>query len=98
LRKCFRKREHPGVIARRLAEAAVDCARCRRLVAEGTDPLAFAPPRTVDLGAAAGYAPSRIFGVSDAPSMRCPDCGREVRHEEYRGAVFVRLDLDRPPG
>jgi len=85
------------VIPRSLASASVDCPRCRRLLAEACDPLVLLPPRSVDLGAAASYAPSRIFGVPDAPTMHCPDCGRPVHCEEHRGAIVVRLELDRDP-
>ena len=85
------------MIARALAEAAVDCPRCRQLVAAGDASLTLRPPRRVDLGAAASYAPSRIFGCRDAPEMRCPDCDRQVRVEEHRGCVAVWTALDRDP-
>jgi hypothetical protein len=85
------------MIDRALAEAAVDCPRCRRLVAAGAASLTFLPPCRVDLGAAASYAPSRIFGCHDAPGMRCPDCGRQVRVEDQRSCVWVWMDLDRDP-
>jgi hypothetical protein len=78
--------------------AALDCPRCLELAARhAPETVELKAPRTVDLGAAAGYAIAEHFAQTAAPTQTCPDCRRVVEVVEYRNLVLTWMTLDRDP-
>lgn len=78
--------------------AALDCERCRALVAgHAPDPVAIAGPRTADLGTGVAYAIGRHYGKSNDAKDRevCPDCGRGTVLEQIHNDFASLMPLDR---